>query len=65
MSKFDDYMDEYVEDIAGMAIKRRHTMSLPRVDYIRKIFDEIYQRGYDEATEETAYKKQPRRQHNG
>ena len=49
MTKFDEYIDEYVDDVGGMTIKRRHTMSLPRVEALRKVFDDIYQRGYDDA----------------
>lgn len=49
MNKFDEYMDEYVEDGTGNAVKRRHSMSLPRAEFIRQVFDEVYQRGYSQA----------------
>ncbi len=65
MSKFDEYMDEYIENTAGYASKRRHTMSLPRIEFIRQVFDEVYQRGYEQAMEEEAQKIPRGRQKNG
>lgn len=49
MNKFDEYMDEYIEDMRGNPVKRRHSMSLPHVEFIRQVFDEVYQRGYSQA----------------
>lgn len=49
MSKFDEYMDEFVDVVGGMPIKRKHAMSIPMANALRKSFDDIYQRGYDDA----------------
>lgn len=65
MTKFDEYMDEYIEDTAGEVTKRRHTMSLPRVDFIRQFFDEVYQRGYQDGMEQKPQKKSSGRYTNG
>ncbi|EIC83385.1 hypothetical protein [Serratia sp. M24T3] len=65
MNKFDEYMNEYIEDVSGRIIKRRHSMSLPRVEFIRAFFDDVYQRGYDEAIENKTMTVKSRRQSHG
>lgn len=65
MNKFDEYMDEYVEDIAGNAVKRRYSMSLPRVEFIRQVFDEVYQRGYRQAMGDSGAMRSKGRKSNG
>jgi len=49
MSKFEEYMDEVVQDVAGMGIKRRFTFAIPLKPLVEKIFSDAYQRGYDDA----------------
>jgi hypothetical protein len=49
MTKFDDFMDEFVDVVGGITLKRKHIMSIPVVNAFRKSFDDIYQRGYDDA----------------
>lgn len=48
MTKFDEYMDEVVQDVAGMDIRRRFTFAIP-LPLIEKIFGDGYQRGYEDA----------------
>jgi hypothetical protein len=49
MTKFDDFMDEFVDVVGGIPLKRKHIMSIPMVNALRKSFDDLYQRGYDDA----------------